>query len=97
MSVTKLATVVEIPAGFRHHATSVFAESWEAYDALTEKAGWTERTMGEDRLPYKTLGPWPSQYVAAHPPQETRPNAIPIEVDFVADDFFDDDEFGLAW
>ena len=41
MSVTKLATVVEIPAGFRHRATSVFAESWEAYDALTEKAGWS--------------------------------------------------------
>ena len=32
-----------LPTGCRHYQTAGFARNWEAWDALTEDKGWTER------------------------------------------------------
>ena len=43
MSTTNSPTrTPDLPAGVRHYETSGFAESWEAYDALTPEDGWIE-------------------------------------------------------
>lgn len=42
MTTQSNATTVELPSGCRHHRTSLFAESREAYDALTAEDGWKE-------------------------------------------------------
>ena len=35
-------TTVELPSGVRHYTTTCFAETWEAYDALTLEDDWRE-------------------------------------------------------
>lgn len=65
----------KLAEGFRLQAVSVFCDSWEAWDLLTEDDGWVERFVrGSDGTVHgwKTLGPWPNGYIAAHPPQEPR-------------------------
>lgn len=39
--MSPLATV-ELPSGVRHCCTTAKAESWEAWNALTDEGGWTE-------------------------------------------------------
>ena len=67
--------MIFVPEGFRFGSMDVHAESWEAYDALAEEDGWTERSsLSEDGVTYvyKTLGPWPGSSVVAHTPHEAR-------------------------
>ena len=64
-----------LPDGFRFGVMSAHCESWEAYDSLAPGDGWVERKLkvGEHDTIYKTLGPWPSAYIAVHPPRHSRP------------------------
>jgi hypothetical protein len=41
-------TSVPVPAGTRFHVLSVFAESQDAYDVLTEQDGWIEAVRYDD-------------------------------------------------
>ena len=66
---------VQVPEGFRFSGMDVHAKSWEAYDALAEEDGWTERSARSvegTTYWFKTLGSWPGRCIAAHAPHEAR-------------------------
>lgn len=60
----------KLAKGFKFGSMNVHCETWTAYDSLLEKDGWVERRTKSHA--WKTLGPWPGDYIAAHPPREPR-------------------------
>lgn len=59
-----------LPDGVRFYHLSGTAETWEAYDALTEEDGWIERTGDENTWKNRDLES--SGYVTVHEPHEAR-------------------------
>lgn len=72
------STAVELPPGVRHHSTSTFAESWEAYDVLTAEDGWTESTRydPETGIPHSwKIAVVSGHTISVHAPKGERPGA----------------------
>jgi hypothetical protein len=78
-----MSVYLHLPAGVEHMTTSGTAKTWKAYDALTEEAGWRERSWEVEA--YGPPMPTPAHLhtqkeaqiddcrVVVFPPRETRP------------------------
>ena len=70
VTIARETTIVEVPEGFHLGSMSVHADSWEAYDALTEEAGWTE--VSYQGHTWKKLEGCDGANIAAHEPHWPR-------------------------